>query len=292
MRFLKATAIALVFGAGMALVSTQARAQDSTSTYTSTLNGNTESNSFEGSLSSFQLSGTSTTGDAIAAAASNPIFGTFDFSASAAGGSTTGAQTSNNIPPTLLFPGQLGVLNGASSTTDNGTADTLAINYVKLWVDSSHSETQGSVTTSGTTSTGTSVAGLFVFGQTTAVSENGSLTDSDPIGPVVVVNTGDFNNTSGEIALNQVAGVGNQQGNNLSTMLEVTGANGTEAGANSVNVEGSQTLADAGTIGDSYTTGESASIAANAFQGITGAVAFNQAAGVANQQVNNLTIAH
>jgi hypothetical protein len=293
MRFLKATAIALVVGGGMALVSTQARAQDSTSTYTSSISGNTEVNSFEGSFTALQLSSTSTRGDAIAAAASNPIFGTTSFSGSLAGGSTTGPETSNNIEPTVFYPGQLGgVLSGGGSTTDDGSSSTLAVNYVKLWASASNAETQGSITTSGTTSTGTSVAGLFVFGQTTAVSEDGSLTDSDPIGPIVAVNAGDFNGSSGQIALNQVAGVGNQQGNNLSTLLEVSGANSTTAGSNSVNVEGSQTLADAGTIGDSYTTGESATIAAGTFQNVTGAITVNQAAGVANQQVNNVTLAH
>ena len=301
MKFLKATAMALVVGAGMALVSTQARAQDSTSTYTTSTSGNTEDNSFEGGLTSFQLSATETSGDAIAHAESNAIDGTENFSRSEAGGTVTGAQSSDQFASPYGACNLFGcggsafdfVLNGDSSTTDNGTSKSLALNYVKLWVDVSHSETQGSATTSGTTSTGTSVAGLFVFGQTTAVSENGLLADAAPIAPVVLVSTGDFNGDGGYVALNQVAGVGNQQGNNLSTLLEVSGANSTTAGSNSVNVEGNQTLADAGTIAGAYGSGgESATIQSDAFQNISGAVAFNQAAGVANQQVNNLTLAH
>lgn len=304
MRLLKATAMALVVGAGVALVSTQVRAQPAQSSYTYTTSdsGNTEDNSFEGALTSFQLSATETSGDAIAFAEANAIDGTANFSASEPGGTVTGQQSSDVLSsPYGGTCNQFGctgtasdtVLNGPSSTTDNGTSATLAINFVHLWVDASHSETQGSSTTSGTGGTGNSVAGLFVFGQTTAVSENGSLTDSAPIAPVVLVSSGDFNGDSGNIALNQVAGVGNQQGNNLSTLLEQTGANGTTPGSNSVNVEGNQVLADAGTIGNAYGSGgESATIQPGAFQTITGSVAFNQAAGVANQQVNNLTLAH
>ena len=284
MKFLKATAMALVVGAGMALVSTQARAQNATSTYTTSTSGNTEDNSFEGSLSSFQLSPSYTSGTGIAIALANPIFG-----AASGGGSLAGGSTTN--PTTGVIDGV--PYGGGGTTTQDGTSATLALNYVHLWVDATHDETQGSSTTSGTASTGNSVAGLFVFGQTTAVSENGSLTDTAPIAPFVIVNSGDFNGDSGYVALNQVAGVGNQQGNNLSTLLEMSGANSTTAGSNSVNVEGNQTLADAGTIGTDYgAQGEAATISANAFQNISGAVAFNQAAGVANQQVNNLTLAH
>jgi len=342
MKFLKAAALALVVGAGMALVSTQARAQaptNSSSTFTASINGNTSETSFEGSLTSSQVSATATSGDAVAFSAANPILGAASFSESDAGfsGHISGAESSTSDSTTSatttgqqlsdLFQGspygpcnQFGcggtagsdtVLDGPGSTSnstdsstdsasfsagfhvDNGHAEALAVNYVKLWVSASHSESQGSATTSGTSSTGVSVAGLFVFGQTTSVSANGSLTDSSPIAPVVLVSTGDFNGDTGNIALNQVAGVGNQQGNNLSTLLETTGANGTAPGSNSINVEGNQTLADAGTIGNGYTSGgESATIEPNAFQTISGAVAFNQAAGVANQQVNNLTLGH
>ncbi len=87
--------------------------------------------------------------------------------------------------------------------------------------------------------------------------------------------------------------MGNQQGNNLSTLLETTGAGGTTAGSNSVNVEGNQTIADAGLITDATTLGgETATLATNVLTGNAGAVAANVGAGVGNQQVNNITLAH
>lgn len=218
MKFLKATAMALVVGAGMALVSTQARAQaptNSSYTYTSSENGNTSDTSFEGSLTSSQVSATATSGDAVAFSAANPILGAASFSESDAGfsghisGSDSSTSSSTSSSATTgqqlsdLFYGspygpcnQFGcggtagsdtVLDGpgtSSSSTDsstysssfsagfhvyNGHAEALAVNYVKLWVAASHSESQGSETTSGSGGTGISVAGLFVFGQTTSV---------------------------------------------------------------------------------------------------------------------------
>jgi hypothetical protein len=299
MKFFKVTALAIVAGAGLALVSAQvvraAESDESSSTYTSSINGNTEDTTIGAGISDTQISATHTEGTAIAAAIATPI-GTLAASASLAGGSLggTGPQSQDSYPPSSFlgiggYPAAFGsVLDGGSfhASIDNGSSDTFALNHIALWINASTSDTQGSATTSGTNSTGISVAGLFVFGQTIAVPSNGSLTDTEPDAPVVAVNTGDFNGTTGTVAVNQTAGVGNQQGNNLSTLAEVVGSN-------SVNVEGNQTLAVAGVVGDSYLAGgDSATIASGAFSGITGAVAFNQSAGVANQQVNNLTLAH
>jgi len=313
MKFFKATAMALVIGAGFALVTTQAaRAQESaesSSTYTSSFDGNSESLTLGAGISDTQIDATSTSGTAIAAAIATPLF-TASGGASIAGGSAfiagTGPESQDFTAPVAggcglfgctdnIAPSYGAVLSGGSFVgglhIDNGHSDTLALNHIALWIEAEASSTQGSATTSGTSSTGISVAGLFVFGQTLAVPTEGSLTDSSPTAPIVSVASGDFNDDSGAISLNQVAGVGNQQGNNLSVFAEVTGEAGSAAGSNSVNVEGSQTLADSGVIGNDYGTGgESATIYTNAFQGITGAVTFNQAAGVANQQVNNLTV--
>jgi len=300
MKFFKVTALAIVAGAGLALVSAQvvraAESDESSSTYTSSINGNTEDTTIGAGISDTQISATHTEGTAIAAAIATPI-GTLAASASLAGGSFggTGPQSQDSYAPVPgsvfnpALPASYGaVLDGGSfhASIDNGESSTFALNHIALWINASTSDTQGSATTSGTNSTGISVAGLFVFGQTIAVPSEGLLFDATPGAPVVVVNTGDFNGTTGTVAVNQTAGVGNQQGNNLSTLAEVVGSN-------SVNVEGNQTLADAGVINNGYTNGfESASIAPGAFSGITGAVAFNQSAGVADQQVNNLTLAH
>jgi hypothetical protein len=304
MKLFKAAAMALVAGAGLALVAGQALAQDSSSTNTSSINGNTESGSISAGLSDTQIDATHTEGTAIAAAIATPL-GTASAGGSLAGGGGgfhfTGPESQNFTTGQLgscgvngcvpnINPTYGSVLDGGSGGggfhVDNGESDTFALNHIALWINASGSSTQGAATTSGTTSTGVSVAGLFVFGQTIAVPSSGSLTDGNAIGPVVLVSSGDFNGDTGDVAFNQTAGVGNQQGNTLTTLTELA------AGANSINVENSQTIADAGVIGDSYTTGANASIQTNAFQAITGVVGVNQAAGVANQQVNTITAAH
>jgi hypothetical protein len=294
MKLFKTTALALVAGAGLALVGAQAFAQSDNSAYTDTasISGNTEVNSFEGAGSSTQTTATQTEGSAIAVGIATPN-GVGSGGQSLAGGTTTGAQTSNNIQPSLFGAGQMGVLNGANSTTQDGSTATSASNNTAVFVEASHAESQGSATTSDTGATGNSFAGLFVFGQTTAVSEDGYLADNTPVAPSVYVSSGDFNGASGAIALNQVAGVGNQQGNNLTTGLELSGANSTTVGSNTANVQGNQTLADAGDVEADYGASyETAYVDTNAFQNVTGAVSLNQAAGVANQQVNNMTLLH
>jgi hypothetical protein len=299
MKFIKGTAMALIAGAGLALVASQALAQNSSSTDTSSINGNTESVVIGAGISSTQIDATHTSGNAIAAAIATPIFTASGGASFGQGGSigATGPQTQGpNLPGANGSPGQLGnVLNGGSfnATLDPSESDTFALNHVALWIVAAETETQGSATTSSTSSAGVSVAGLFVFGQTTAVSSGGTLTDNAQFAPEVTVGDSDLNNNNGNVALNLVAGVGNQQGNNLSTLLETTGAGGTTAGANSVNVEGNQTIADAGIITDATAFGgESATLGTNVLAGNAGNAAANVGAGVGNQQVNNVTLAH
>jgi len=291
--------MALIAGAGLALVASQALAQNSSSTDTSSINGNTESVVIGAGISSTQIDATHTSGNAIAAAIATPIFTASGGASFGQGGSigATGPQTQGpNLPGANGSPGQLGnVLNGGSfnATLDPSESDTFALNHVALWIVAAETETQGSATTSSTSSAGVSVAGLFVFGQTTAVSSGGTLTDNAQFAPEVTVGDSDLNNNNGNVALNLVAGVGNQQGNNLSTLLETTGAGGTTAGANSVNVEGNQTIADAGIITDATAFGgESATLGTNVLAGNAGNAAANVGAGVGNQQVNNVTLAH
>jgi len=299
MKFIKGTAMALIAGASLALVASQALAQNSSSTDTSSINGNTESVAIGAGISSTQIDATHTSGNAIAAAIATPIFtasGGGSFGQGGGFGGTGPQSQGPNLPGANGSPGQLGnVLNGGSfhGHIDPSESDTFALNHVALWIVAAATETQGSATTSSTTSAGVSVAGLFVFGQTTAVSSGGTLTDQVPFAPEVTVGDSDLNNNNGYVALNLVAGVGNQQGNNLSTLAEVTGAGGTTAGSNSVNVEGNQTLADAGLITDATTGGgETATLGTNVLTGNAGAAAANVAAGVGNQQVNNVTLAH
>jgi hypothetical protein len=304
MKFIKATAMALVAGAGLALVASQALAQSSSSTSTSSINGNTEDVEIGAGISSTQIDATHTSGNAIAAAIATPIFTASGGASFGQGGSFsgTGPQTQGPNLPAAPFGsqygtgGQLGnVLNGGSfnASFDASESDTFALNHVALWIHASAAETQGSATTSATTSAGISVAGLFVFGQTTAVSSGGTLTDQNQFAPSVSVATDDLDTNTGSVALNLVAGVGNQQGNNLSTLLETSGAGGTSAGSNSVNVEGNQTIADAGLITDATTFGgETATLANDVLDTNSGAVAANIGAGVGNQQVNNITLAH
>jgi hypothetical protein len=94
---------------------------------------------------------------------------------------------------------------------------------------------------------------------------------------------------SGSLALNNVAGVGNQQGNNLSTAAEQS------PGANAVENDGRQTLVDNGKIDEEDTVTENLATVDQLTGGggsISGAVAINNAAGVGNQQQNNVTLAH
>jgi len=299
MKFIKGTAMALIAGASLALVASQALAQDSSSTDTSSINGNTESVAIGAGISSTQIDATHTSGNAIAAAIATPIFTASGGGSFGQGGSIggSGPQTQGpNLPGQNGGTGELGhVLNGGSfhASLDPSESDTFALNHVALWIVAAATETQGSATTSSTTSAGVSVAGLFVFGQTLAVSSGGTLTDQTINAPGVTVANDDLENNNGYVALNLVAGVGNQQGNNLSTLLETTGAGGTTAGANSVNVEGNQTIADAGLIDDQTVAGqETATLGTNVLAGNAGAVAANIGAGVGNQQVNNITLAH
>jgi len=306
MKFIKGTAMALIASAGLALAASQALAQNSSSTDTTSINGNTDAVEIGAGISSTQIDATHTSGNAIAAAIATPIFTASGGASFGQGGSIggTGPQTQGPNLPASPFGGpngsggQLGnVLNGGSfhAHVDPSESDTFALNHVALWINASEAEVQGSATTSSTTSAGVSVAGLFVFGQTTAVGPGGTLTDTVPNPPSVSVASDSLDTNSGSVALNLVAGVGNQQGNNLSTLLEVSGAGGTTAGSNSVNVEGNQTIADAGLITDAATLGggnETATLATDTLDTNSGAVAVNVGAGVGNQQVNNITLVH
>jgi hypothetical protein len=210
MKLFKATAMALVAGAGLALVASQALAQDSTSTATTSINGNADAISLDTGISSTQIDATHTEGGAIAAAIATPIF-TASGGASFPGGSigATGPQTQGPNADGSPFGGpqgtgpQLGhVLDGGSfnATLDNGESDTFALNHVALWLNVQAAETQGSATTSNTTSTGVSVAGLFVFGQTTAVGPGSELNDNTQFAPEVTIASNVLDTNSGNIA--------------------------------------------------------------------------------------------
>ncbi|HKV55429.1 MAG TPA: hypothetical protein VJN94_12395 [Candidatus Binataceae bacterium] len=129
-------------------------------------------------------------------------------------------------------------------------------------------------------------AELFVFNQVLNVAPTGSLRDASG-GAQVALADNALSSVAGVVALNQAAGVANQQG---SIVRAVAAGNGiSPAGAaNSVNVENQQSLNVAGQIEAVGSGGYSASIGGNALQNVTGVVAINQAAGVANQQVSTV----
>jgi len=152
------------------------------------------------------------------------------------------------------------------------------------------SEAAGSANVTGTHTTGIALAALFVFEQTLTVDAGGNLTDATG-SPFTVDASGQIAaGVSGSLALNLVSGIGNEQGNNLSTAAEVDGSNSVEA-------EGRQTLTVDGTVtelakssGDLVTLGSAGGTAS--LGTIAGAAAINIAAGTGNQQVNNISLAH
>jgi hypothetical protein len=181
--------------------------------------------------------------------------------------------------------------------SDNGSSQTEALSAQSGWIAASHGSFVGSTSTSSTGSSGPSVAALFVFGQSTDIPESGELKDKTVASPLTYISNSALNNESGTVALNQVAGVGNEQGNNLGTVTQMTGQNSTTAGSNSFNLQSNQTIADAGEIEGSARqagcnqAGETAYIS-NAMEYMSGNAMVNQASGVANQQLNNVILAH
>jgi hypothetical protein len=290
MKFGKYLTTALVAGAGLALAAS-AFAQ-SAGTFTSSDDGIDDSVSITVAASTTQFTHTFTSGGAAAIAIATPIgvggAGVSIPAFSYADVSSTSASSSSGTGPTSFTSSTSA--STTLSTSDNGRSATDAFNRDAIFVHADETDEQGSDSTTSTHSTGLSLSALFVFAQTIAV-DDGTLT-GDTGNPYTVTANNVADNVAGSLALNQVAGVGNQQGNNLSTVAEIA------AGSNAVENEGRQTIAINGTVEEEAipgATGDSATLGGttgSVFGTIAGAVAANQAVGVGNQQVNNITLAH
>jgi len=297
MRFGKFITTALVAGASLAFTASAFAQNNSAGTLTSGSDGISTSIEATAIIANINFTHTFTSGAAVAAAVSSPLFGAAGIGASlpefsylnGTATSSSSSTSSGGSPPTSGTSSSSTFSGTALSSSSNGRSATDAFNAQAAFVHIDASQDSGSTNLTGTHGTGISVSSLFVFEQTTTVNGGGSLEDATGQAFLASTENAVANGVDGSVALNQVAGIGNQQGNNLSTVAEI------QTGSNAVENEGRQTLVDDGTItetakaaSDSVKLGTTGSV----FGSISGAVAFNQAAGTANQQVNNITLAH
>jgi len=296
MRFGKFITTALVAGAGLAL-SASAFAQNSAGTLTSGSDGISTSVEATALIANINFTHTFTSGAAAAAAVSSPLFGAAsgglslpEFSYINGTATSSSSQAAIGNPATITTSSSSTFSGTSLSSSDNGRSATDAFNAQAVFVHIDASQDAGSTNITGTHGTGTSVSSLFVFEQTLTVDGGGTLEDTTGQPFLASAQGGITASIDGSVALNQVAGIGNQQGNNLSTVAEVA------AGSNAVENEGRQTLVDNGTITETAKGGSDTATlgigVGSVFGAVSGALAFNQAAGTANQQVNNITLAH
>lgn len=262
MKPFKIAAMALVAGAGLALVGAQASAD--------TVCGST--------------SCTSSTSAEISAGVS---------SGEESSSSTTAAQGTLGIGTTST------TTNDGSTITLGGTSslgpDSASFAFGSIRSHEEEWRKQGASTESSTESSGDSLAAVFVFGQNIVVHDAELRNDSGL--PDTASITGSFLSVAGAATINQSAAVGAQQANLFATVQELDGSTaGPNSGANSLNVTDAQNIivtADGEVENEEYesSTGDTASITGS-FLSVAGAVAVNQTVGVANQQVNDIVIAH
>ena len=303
MRFGKFITTALVAGAGLALSASAFAQSNSAGTLTSGTDGISTSVEATAIIANINFTHTFTSGAAAAAAVSSPLFGAAsgglslpEFSYNSGSSTSSSSQAFTGSPGTVVTSTSSTSSGTSLSSSSNGRSATDAFNGQAVFIHIDASQDAGSTNLTGTHGTGVSVSSLFVFEQTLTVTGGSDITDATGQAFLANATGGIADGVTGSLAFNQVAGIANQQGNNLSTVAEVTGAGDTTAGSNAVENEGRQTLVNDGTIteeakGASDTASLGAS-AGNIFGAIAGAVAFNQAAGISNQQVNNITLAH
>lgn len=282
MKPFKIAAMALVAGAGLALVGAQASADTVCGSTSCTA---TTSAEVSAGVSSGEESSSSTT-------AAQGTLGT----------GTTDTTTNDGSTITL----------GDTSSSGAGSAS-FAFGKIK-----SHSEEwrkQGANTESSTGGSGESLAAVFVFGQNIVVYKAGLHNDSGAA-DTATIDKGSFASVAGVALVNQSAGVGDQQANLFATVAELNGSStGPNSGSNAINVTDAQNLVvtkaevsnedyvhattfpvcEVGTDdcreSDVPPPGDTALIDAS-FSSVAGAVAVNQTVGVANQQVNSIVMAH
>jgi len=287
MRPFKMAAMALVAGAGLALVSAQASAD--------TVCGTTPC--------------TATTSVEISAGVDTSSFTSSESSASQGTIGTGSTSTTTNDGTTIT-------LGPTSSASSDSSASSTASGEIE-----SHSEfwnKRGTATESSSSGSGESLAAVFVSSQNIVVHDGSELEQESGTNDTALMDK-DFASVAGVngvVLVNQSAGIGNQQGNLFATVAELSGAStGPNSGSNAINVTNAQniivddestmendpytspttcadiSLSSCNVTSDTQPTGDNATIT-NSFSSVTGAVAVNQTVGVGNQQVNSILLAH
>jgi hypothetical protein len=288
MKPFKMAAMAVVAGAGFALVSAPA---------------------FAATDCGPSANCTATTTAEISAGSSEKTSDTTLLGAHTEGNGTTGANTS------AVNDGNTITLGDTSGTDSTFEATQFGLIHSSTWEGS-----RGS-TESSSGGSGESLAAVFVFGQNIVVDGHAELVDESGAAKAAKID-GSF----GTVALNGVAtvnvsdGVGNQQANLFATLAELNGSStGPNSGSNAINVTDAQNIAltdhaevsnepyvhtttfancegatgdaDDCTASQNPPPSDLASITGS-FTNVAGAVAVNVTTGVANQQVNSIVIAH
>jgi hypothetical protein len=293
MKPFKIAAMALVAGAGLALVGAQASADTACGSTSCTA---TTSAEVSAGVSSGEESSSSTT------AAQGTI-----------GTGTTSTTTNDGSTITL------GGTSSTGDTTDplfNDRFNSASFAFGNIKNHSEEWRKQGASTESSSGGSGESLAAVFVFGQNIVVHDGELRNDSGTNDTAGI--TGSFNSVAGVALVNQSAAVGAQQANLFATVAELNGSStGPNSGSNAINVTDAQNLivtADSEVENEEYVhpqtciaagnpgapcattsqvqpTGDVAGITGS-FGTVAGAVAVNQTVGVANQQVNSIMMAH
>ncbi|HUA36031.1 MAG TPA: hypothetical protein VMA09_20640, partial [Candidatus Binataceae bacterium] len=175
MRFGKYITTALVAGASLAL-SASAFAQNSAGTLTSGTDGIAESVEATAILANINFTHTYTSGGAVAAAVSTPLFGAASGGLSlpefsyVGGSSSSSSQTASTGANPFTLTSTSSSTGTSLSSSSNGKSATDAFNAQVVFVHIDASQDAGSTALTGTHGTGTSVSSLFTFEQTTTVS--------------------------------------------------------------------------------------------------------------------------
>jgi len=288
-------AVSIVAGAGLALFGAQAFAQNTS--YTT------------GGVSAGISSGTSETSKSK------------ESSIAAQGTEGTGTTNSGTTAGDVT-------LGGSSSSNTSGSSDDSSFVFAASRESHFFHEVtwhkSGAELTSTSGGSGESLAAVFVFGQNIVLSNDATLENDSGAHTTALIDKSFTALTgaapAGVFQNNNAAGVGNQQGNYMATLTELSGATSgpvtqTNSGSNALNVTSAQNLvlndstvgteeyvhartlacnteADPDCIRSNIEPAGDVATIESSFVGVTGAVQNNNASGVANQQVNSILLAH
>jgi hypothetical protein len=283
MKPFKMAAMSIVAGAGLALVSAQA---------------------FAAADCGPASNCTATTSAEVSAGTSEGTSNTTLLKQSTEGTASTSASTNDGTTVSL---------GGTSSTGDPSFES--SSNQFGL-IHSANWEKSGGTVESSSGGAGESLAAVFVFGQNLVVDGHGELVDESGAAKKATIGTS-FTSVAGQVALNQTDGVGNQQANLFATLAELNGSStGPNSGSNAINVTDAQNIVltdDAEVSNEPYVHSTTFPVCegstddcrssqtpppsdevsiVGSFGTVAGSVAINQSAGVANQQVNSILLAH